>query len=316
VNQGSPLLDFLRDPPPVGPPRFWEISRGQQLAWNEYGAPDGHPTLYYHGWPSSRLQARLTHHLACERGLRIIAIDRPGMGQSTFAAGRQLSDWPELMGRFADAHKIEKFSQLGVSGGGPYALSCAAKIPDRLGRSVVLAGAVPLGAPNLKPHGLHPVYRLLIPLRKRLPCGAFTALFRLAEMATRLDPATPPMRWLLNTLAKEDRRVLLENPDVWEIIGESFREGVHRGGGRAVMADADIFFQPLDFDLKAITHPIRYWHGAEDKNIPLEMVTSFVAMIPSARLEIADDLGHFSMVILGAAAAMDDLAECMPKGLV
>lgn len=287
-----------------------------RMAWNEYGCPDGHPVMYSHGWPSSRLQARLTHHLARERGLRIIAMDRPGMGQSDFVPGRQLSDWPDLMERFADAHGIGRFSQLGVSGGGPYVLACAAKIPHRLARSVVLAGAVPMGNPDFRPQGLHPAYRLLIPLRNRLPWAAFTGLFRLAEMATRLDPARPPMEWLLHTLASEDRRVLVENPDVWEVIGESFREGVHRGGGRAAMADADIFFQPLGFDLKAISHPIRYWHGAEDKNIPLGMVREFVEKIPTARLDVAEALGHFSMVILGATAAMDHLAEGLRQGAV
>ena len=70
-------LEFLRNLPPAEEPRFWEISPGRRLAWNEYGAPDGFPVMYYHGWPSSRLQARLAHHLALERGLRIVAMDRP-----------------------------------------------------------------------------------------------------------------------------------------------------------------------------------------------------------------------------------------------
>ena len=299
-------LDFLKNPPPVGEPQLWEISPNQGLAWNEYGAPDGHPVLYYHGWPSSRLQARLTHHLALERGLRIIAMDRPGMGKSTFAPGRTLDSWPALMAGFTAALGIGKFGQLAVSGGGPYALACAARMPERLTATAVLAGAVPLGKSL---HGLHWGYRLLGLMKNSVPCPVFTGFFRLAEKFSRLSPARPPIRWLLGSVSKEDRRVLLEVPEVWTLIAKSFREGIHNGGGRAAMADADVYFQPLSFNLAEIRHPIRYWHGGDDRNIRLQMVREFVGKIAGAELEIAEDLGHFSLVLRRAPAALDHLAE-------
>lgn len=306
MSDDGKSLDFLKNPPSVGEPRFWEISPGRRLAWNEYGDPDGFPVLYYHGWPSSRLQARLTHHLARERGLRIVAMDRPGMGKSTFVAGRTLDSWPELMEGFTAALGIGKFGQLAVSGGGPYALACAAKIPERLTATAVLAGAVPLGE-SLK--GLHWGYRLLGFMKKTTPCAVFTGLFRLGEGISRLDPASAPVRWLLGSVAKEDGLVLQQNPEVWAVIAKSFREGVQGGHGRGVMADADVYFQALSFDLAAIRHPVRYWHGGDDQNIRLEMVRDFVGKIRGAELEVDPTLGHFSLVIRRAPAAMDYLAE-------
>ena len=300
-------MEFLRHPPPAAEPRFWDYAPGQRLAWNEFGDPDGAPVMYYHGWPSSRLQARLTHHLASDRALRIVAMDRPGMGKSTYLPGRRLDVWPEMMEGFADSLGIGRFGQLGVSGGSPYVLACAAKIPHRLTKSAVLAGAVPLGECRL--HGLHPLYRILIFLRNRMPCAAFSAVFRLAELATRLNPARPPMSWLLRSVSGEDRRVLLANPDLWAVIVKSFQAGVHDARGRGVMGDANIYFERLNFDFQDISHPIRYWHGADDRNIPLELVQEFVGKIPHAQLEIVDDLGHFSLVIHRASAALDYLAE-------
>jgi len=304
-------MEFLRNLPPAEEPRFWQISPGRRLAWNEYGDPAGFPVMYYHGWPSSRLQARLAHHLALERGLRIVAMDRPGMGRSTFEPGRTLDSWPELMERFADALGIGKFGQLGVSGGGPYVLACAARIPERLTGSAVLGGAVPLAELRHGPRGLHPLYRLLIPCRK-LPFWVFSALFQVASIASRWQPGLPPLSWLLRSVAEEDRRLLLDFPDVWAVITKSFQEGVCDGGGRGVMTDAEIYLQRLTIDLSSVHHPIRYWHGGEDRNIPLEMVREFTGKIAAAELIVDQEMGHFSLVLRRAPAALDYLAECVP----
>jgi pimeloyl-ACP methyl ester carboxylesterase len=308
-------LEFLQNLPPAEEPRFWEISPGRRLAWNEYGDTDGFPVMYYHGWPSSRLQARLTHHLARERGLRIVAMDRPGMGHSTFEPGRTLDSWPELMERFADALEIGKFGQLGVSGGGPYVLACAARIPGRLTGSAVLSGAVPLTELRHGPLGLHLLYRMLIPCRK-LPAWVFSGLFRIASIASRCQPVWPPMSWLLRTLAAEDRRLLLDFPEVWAVITKSFQEGVCGGGGRGVMADAEIYFQRLTIDLANLRHPIRYWHGGEDRNIPEELVREFTGKIAGAELVEDEEMGHFSLVLRRAPAALDYLAEVSVDGSV
>lgn len=300
-------LDFLKDPPPAGKPEFWEYDEGRMLAWNEYGDPAGEPVFYYHGWPSSRLQARFAHHLARERGLRLISMDRPGMGKSSLVKGRQLTDWPPLMERFADHLGVGKFGQMGVSGGGPYVLACAAAIPERLTCSVVLAGMVPLPLTKHGTAGLHPIYRLLIPLRKG-PALVFTGMFRFAAGMTGGNPRKFPMSGLVGSLAAEDRRILLSDDGVWEVATKSFCEGVSvKNCGAGVMADAEIYFQKPDFEPSEITHEIRYWHGGDDKNIPVSLVEELVGKMPNATLILEEELGHFSLAILRAGAAMDYL---------
>jgi pimeloyl-ACP methyl ester carboxylesterase len=277
------------------------------LAWNEFGAPDGAPLFYYHGWPSSRLQARLAHHLAAERGLRLIAMDRPGIGKSTWVRDRKLEDWPELMARFADHLGIEKFAQLGVSGGGPYVLACAMMIPDRLTRSAVLAGMVPLPLLGHGRQGLHPLYRMMIPMRK-LPAPVFTLGFQVASLAAKGRPDVLPMSLFLRSLAEEDRKIILGVPGIWDALTKSFSEGVcGLSGGQGVMTDAEIYLRKPDFRAEEIIHPIRYWHGADDKNIPLALVERLCEILPHAELESVAGLGHFSLAVLRAEAALDDL---------
>lgn len=239
-------------------------------------------------------------------------MDRPGMGRSTFETGRTLESWPELMERFADARGIGKFGQLGISGGGPYVLACAAKIPGRLSGSAVLSGAVLLDGLASGLQGLHPAYRLLIPFRN-LPGALFSPMFRLAAAATHWDPAKPPLSWALQTLAAEDRKLLLGHPQLFGVLNESFREAVIHGGGRGVMTDAAIYFQRLKIAPQNVQHPIRYWHGGDDRNIPLVMVREFIGNIAGAELIVDEKLGHFSMAIRQAPAALDYLAECAAK---
>ena len=304
MSEDSAPLDFLHNLPPPEAPRFWEAGNGRLVAWNEYGDPAGRPLFYHHGWPSSRLQARLLHHLALARGFRVLALDRPGMGHSTYQPGRTLKSWSALLAAFADAQGIGKFSQLGVSGGGPYALACAATMPERLTASAVLCGVVPLW--NADHAGLHPVYRIMIPLLK-LPKCWFSPLLRTATCYSTASPERPPVSWILRMLPEPDRRIMLENPDIQKVFAESFNEGV-RQGGRCVMDDGEIYLHDWEIPFQDIRHPIRYWHGGHDRHISATMAERFVSQIAGASLTIDPEEGHFSLAIHRATAAMDYLA--------
>ena len=105
---------------------------GRVLCYAEYGDPSGKPFFFFHGLPGSRRQRHPDNSIASEIGARIIAIDRPGYGLSDFQPGRKLLDWPGDVAQLADCLKIEQFSAIGVSGGGPYLLACAYKMPERM----------------------------------------------------------------------------------------------------------------------------------------------------------------------------------------
>src|SRR5215471_15799708 len=125
------------------------LAGGRRLGFAEYGEPAGRPVFYCHGWPSCRLEPRAFESTISKLGLRLIAPDRPGYGLSEPRPKRTLSDWAADISNLADQLHIERFDLLGISGGGPYALACAARIPHRLLSVVLICSLAPLASPEL-----------------------------------------------------------------------------------------------------------------------------------------------------------------------
>jgi len=121
-----------------------QLPDGRTLGYASYGSGDGKHLFYGHGYPGARVEAAGLATYAAQAGLRLIAIDQPGMGRSGFQLGRRLLDWPADVMAVAGHLSIDRFAVLGVSGGGPYALACASQIPDRLTACGVACGIGPL----------------------------------------------------------------------------------------------------------------------------------------------------------------------------
>jgi pimeloyl-ACP methyl ester carboxylesterase len=112
--------------------RTIRLRDGRRLGYAEWGDPDGRPLFYFHGWPGARVEGRLGDEAARAQGVRMIALDRPGMGLSDYQPRRTLVDWPDDVIQLAAAMGLDRFAVLGISGGGPYAAACAWKLSDRL----------------------------------------------------------------------------------------------------------------------------------------------------------------------------------------
>ncbi|KAI1177018.1 Alpha/Beta hydrolase protein [Nemania sp. FL0916] len=117
---------------------------GRVLGFAEYGSPTGKPVFFFHGFPSSRLEAAGILKLAPRPDVRIIAPERPGFGLSTFDPTHRVADWPAAVSALAAHLDIPQFAILGGSGGAPYALACARALPPEMISTVgLLAPAAP-----------------------------------------------------------------------------------------------------------------------------------------------------------------------------
>lgn len=124
---------------------YLKLPDGRQLCYAEYGDPSGVTIFLFHGNPNSRLLWDVIPGSPFLPNVRLVAPDRPGYGRTDFVKGvTTVENWPNDIVALADSLGIEKFAVFGPSAGGPFTLSCAWKIPERLTSVGIFASAGPL----------------------------------------------------------------------------------------------------------------------------------------------------------------------------
>lgn len=287
-----------------------ELPDGRRLAYAEYGDPRGRALLYFHGWPSSRLQGRALDEVAAERGLRVISPDRPGIGMSDPLPGRRFGDWPADVAALADSLGLGRFFLLGVSGGGPYILATAAKLGERVKAAAVVGGAPPLGEPADR-HGLHWAYRMLASL-ERTRRTVVPAVIGAGRWMVERGSDKPPMSWILRSIPPVDREAL-RGSGGWELVSRGFLEAA-RGTRDGVLEEGELYLQPWDFAPERIRVPVRIWHGMADQNLPWELARRLAARIPGAATRWIEGGGHYSLPLERRGEIVDDLLAAGPDG--
>ena len=120
-----------------------ELSDGRILSYSECGnIESGMPVLFCFGLMTSSLAIMFAHHRALRNNLRIIAVDYPGIGESTYQPDRTLSGWADDMSQFLDKvlGKDSRVRLLGHSLGGLHVLALLSNksFKQRVIRTVLL----------------------------------------------------------------------------------------------------------------------------------------------------------------------------------
>ncbi len=263
------------------------INGDRRVAWSELGDPDGAPVLWCHGGLSSRVDAALAPADAL-RGVRLITVDRPGIGESDRWRGHTVADWVDDARAVLDAAGVEHAGVVGWSAGGPYALAVAARAPDRVTRIATMGGMGPARThAERKQLGLA-VDRLLLPLSRRTPWLA-RGILRVASGHDR----ERAKRTTLKMLSDSDRRVL--GPLSAELVtGGTHAASAHGTAGtiddyRAVGSD-------WGFDLGSVRAPVALFTGDDDTAVPPAIVEQVATLLPSVSVHHLPDTGHYVMV--------------------
>jgi pimeloyl-ACP methyl ester carboxylesterase len=260
---------------------------GRTLAYAEWGDPDGLPVVFHHGTPGTRLDRHPDD--AVYDGFRVLAADRPGYGRSDRDPGRTVASVAKDTAALADELGLERFVVLGVSGGGPHALACAALLPGRVARAAIVVGAAPSDDPdfdflagmaeiNLKEFGAA--------LRGREAIEAELAQY---VETTRANPEAV-IDEIASELPEYDREVL-ERPPVRAVFRESLAESVRQG--TAGWADDDLAFaRGWGFRLEEVNVPVRLWQGELDVLVPRSHGEYLATKIPDSAFELVPGAGH------------------------
>jgi len=268
------------------------LNDGRNLGYAEFGESQGKPIFEFHGNPSSRLGSMLFDEMARKLSVRVIGIDRPGMGLSDYKPGRKLLDCPDDVVELADKLGIERFPIVGGSGGVPSTLACAYKIPERLTAAGIMFGPRPLGASGATA-GWSRSRRIQVFLGRYGPLWVGSMAMRAVARAMRNDPDSALSK-LFKELPQPDRDSF-DIPGVKQQYIDTIREAF-RTGTRGVALDYALSVKPWGFRLEDISIEVHLWHGEDDTVVPPAMGRYLSQTLPKCQARFLPGEGHFSLL--------------------
>ena len=271
--------------------RLVALPDGRALSYEALGDPSGWPVLLFHGTPASALAFACFDDAARELGVRAIAVDRPGIGRSTFAAERRLVDWPTDVSALADAIGIGNFAVCGWSAGGPYALACAERLGDRVVAAGTIGSPCPLDWPGALDGLLNRDDRRLTLVARRSPLAAQGILSAVVKL-TRHAPERARTSFE-SSLAPSDVAAIASRPELADMsfFVEAFRLGAH-----GVAWDYRLQGLAWGFDPVTVERPVHLWHGTEDRVVAYAHAEALSARLPHPQLDRVEGSGHFLFV--------------------
>jgi pimeloyl-ACP methyl ester carboxylesterase len=272
------------------------VRKGRKLGYADFGSPTGRTFVWFHGTPGGRRQIPEDARVLAEKSdLRIIGIDRPGTGLSTGNLCENIVDLTPDVAMLMDHLGVDRFSVIGLSGGGPYALASAYAMPDRVVVAGILGGVIPNVGEESRPGG---VVGGLSGLRPVLPWISPALARAFQVILPGLSPVGTQALDLFAHFSPEGDRIVFARPEVKAMFIDDL-VGSGRRGIAGPFNDLALFLRPWGFSVRDITVPVRWWHGDADNWVPLAHAEYLVPMIPDAELYIRPGESHLGG--LGAA---------------
>lgn len=264
-----------------------KLRDGRLLGFAEYGDPAGRPIYAFHGFPGSRLQGLLAHEAARRCGVRLICPDRPGMGISSFKAGRRILDWPDDLWELAQWLNTPRFAVMGTSGGAPYALACAYRMVEKLRAVGVVSGVAPMNRAGATESMLR-MNRIIFRTQQAAPPVGRAISWMMGQSIRRLGDRMGDA--MLRTLPPADRAVL-SRPEVRRIFLQDAQESF-RHGARGAALENSLLVRPWGFRLENIRPEVHLWQGEQDRNVPPSHGRYMATAIPNCKAVFYSDEGH------------------------
>lgn len=266
--------------------RFIPLADGRKLGYAEYGAPNGSPVLFFHGSPGSSYIHADMAEIAARHGIRLIAVDRPSYGLSDPQPGRAMLDWPDDIAALTDTLGLQRYAIIGFSGGSPYALACAYKLPGRVAKIALVGAFAPAGAPGVM-EGMSPAVSGLWALAQANPDELRNTFAAIASSPAALVEA------MSASLPEWDK--IEVNKRTAEFEAEYAR--TLRSGVEGVATDFVLISGSWGFPLDGIKTEIHLWCGTVDQNTPPAMTNYLSSILPNSRTFMLPDEGHLSLYV-------------------
>ncbi len=265
---------YVEDPARTGESR---LSDGRLLGWAEWGPPDGVPVLCCPGAATSRrlgFGAGVVEAL----GVRLVSVDRPGLGVSTPAPGRTFSDFAGDIRQLGALRGLGRPAMVGNSQGAPFALACAAA--GVVSALAVVSGADEVAAPEFV-SALAADLRGLVERTARDPEGAeeFFAGFSAEAMWGMVVAGSP-----------ECDLAVYQDPDFAGAYRRALADGFAQGAA-GYARDTVLAMGRWPFVLDEITVPVDIWYGELDTSHSPDNGASLATRMPGAHYRVVPGIG-------------------------
>ncbi|CAM9305450.1 unnamed protein product [Ectocarpus fasciculatus] len=250
------------------------LADGRRLAWREYGALSGYPVIFLHGNLNSRLFQPMwaaTEAKSEAAGARVIAIDLPGYGESTYHPDRSYRGGADDIESLANHLELDKFAVLGYSSGGPNAMACAACLPSRVSACGLISSDGPYST---------------------IGGGIVEQVYGVSEITSennvsRIMKEHESLRQSYQSLTKADRKelALLD-------LATAVLQGIDKGPAQDGLLES----RPWDFELSSLnaaeSPPVLLWHGEADDAVPPDVARHIASQIPSIAVQFTEGESH------------------------
>lgn len=268
---------------------------GRALSWAEYGNARGMPCLLLPDTGSSRLAPHwLMHDNTTPTEVRLLALDRPGIGDSDPVSLGRPQDPAEDLHHLVNTLAVGRVAVIGVGRGASDALTLAARYPAML--STVLAISPRMTAPPARrPRRHRPSWSAA-----KHPIGPVEQWRQAAGPGADL---TAERTWKRAT-----RRM---DPHSTGVLGQRWQDPVFRQGLADDLTQVAGSWTslaapppPLDWEESNCPVPVRIWHGRDEIGSTLAQVSG-IAELHSWDVTIVDGcsalFGSWPQILAAAA---------------
>jgi pimeloyl-ACP methyl ester carboxylesterase len=268
---------------------------GQNVVLAMVGTPNA--GRLYEGWVRD----------ADDRGLTLVAYDRPGYGESSRQPGRSVADCAADVRVICQELGVSRCAAWGFSGGGPHALACGALLDSLVVAVATIGSPAPIDAPGFDfvanmSEGFRQDHELFLSDRAEWE----------REGEAQRDAL---LRWSLEEFVEDwstgksagDQAVLRREFGAW--LHRAAQAAVAPGAEGWTDDDIAILRSPWGFDVRSLAVPVKIWHGVDDQFASVEHGRWLARNIPGAEAELRDGDGHLNVAAYRIGEVHGWLAE-------
>ena len=273
-----------------------KLTDGRDLGYAWYGPADGKTVLYFHGTPSSRLEPLILEQygvplpqLLVEKQIRLLAIDRPGMGLSHLNPSGTFLSFAEDVRQLLRHLQIPSIPVIAWSGGGPYALSIASAFPELVPAVFIICGFT---------RTFDREVRAAMNRNKWYFKAAASIPQVLSGIMNRLSRSKkkPRIPQVITGLPDVDHQFLADPHQLYHLSVCTMKEACRHNADGAVH-EAQLYHSPYPYSLKKVKVPVHYWWGTVDGSVIRLHAEAVEKDAPHHFMHYKEGEGHISIYI-------------------